>query len=87
MTEQGHIDKNGIDILVDIFEHENKIRLIAELFEINKEDIRVDFCQDLLVIFASKGYHRYHKKIKLPRAVERIVWKSFKSGVLEVILS
>jgi len=87
MDEQGHIDKNGIDIPVDIFEHENKMRVIAELSEVNEEDIRLDFCQDILVIFASQGSHRHHKEIKLPRAAERIVWKSFRSGVLEVVLS
>ncbi len=81
------MNKSEIDIPVDIFEKEKKMRVIAELPDINEEDIKLDLNEDTLVIFASRGYQRYRKEVKLPRTSENITWKSYNNGILEVILT
>ncbi len=83
----GHdpMDKGESDIPVDIFEEEKKIHVIGELPGVNEEDIRLDLNGDMLFISASRGARRYRKQVKLPRASESIIWKSYNNGILEVI--
>ena len=81
------MDKDKIDIPVDIFEKEKKMRVIAELPNVNEEDIKLDLNEDTLFIFASRGHQIYRKEVKLPRTTENITWKSYNNGILEVILT
>ena len=81
------MDKDKIDITVDIFEKEKKMRVIAELPGVNEEDIKLDLNEDTLFISVSRGYQRYRKLVKLPRTPENIDWKSYNNGILEVILT
>ena len=80
------MEKN-IDIPVDIFMGEKKIRVIAELPGVNKEDIRIDLNEDVLVIFASRMTRNYHKNVKLPRVSGNIIGKAYNNGILEIVLS
>lgn len=81
---EGHrpIDNNVAGLVIDIFEEEDRVRLIAELPHVAEEDIRLDLNRDKLFLFAG----RYREEIKLPRAVEEITGKTFNNGILEVFL-
>ena len=81
------MDKGERDVLVDIFEEENKLRVIAELPGVNEKDIRLDLNQDALIISASRGKRSYRKVVKLPRTSESIIGKIYNNGILEVTLS
>lgn len=81
------MDKGERDVPVDIFEEENKLRVIAELPGVNEKDIVLDLNEDTLIISASRGKRSYHKKVKLPRISESIVRKIYNNGILEVTLS
>jgi HSP20 family protein len=81
------IDKNERDVIVDIFEEEKRVRVIAELPGVNEEDISLDLIQDLLSLAAHRGNHNYCKDIKLPRIFESITGKTFNNGILEIIFS
>ncbi len=74
------------DIPVDMFEKNNNLRVIAELPEVNEEDIMLDLNQDMLVISASHGKQNYRKMIKLPRISENIIRKIYNNGILEITL-
>lgn len=81
------MDKGERDVLVDIFEEENKLRVIAELPGVNEKDIRLDLNQDALIISASRGKRSYRKVVKLPRTSESIIGKIYNNGILEVTLN
>jgi len=74
------------EILVDIFEVSNKTRVIVELIDVSEKDIRIDLVGNTLVIFASSGHRRYHKKIRLPRVHEDMVAKLYYNGILDITL-
>lgn len=70
---------SGKEILVDIFEEEETIAIVAGLPGVEKEDINVYLKDSRLEIEAG----RYFKEIKLPRNVkEDPVEKDFRNGVL-----
>jgi len=81
------MDKDERDVLVDIFEEENKLRVIAELPGVNEKDIRLDLNQDVLIISANWRNKSYHKKVKLPRTSDSIIGKIYNNGILEVTLN
>ena len=80
------MDKCERNIPVDIFEKEKKMRVIAELPNVNEEDVRLDLNESTLIISANRGNRSYHKRVKLPRAYENIIGKIYNSGILEVTL-
>ncbi|MDO9528789.1 MAG: hypothetical protein Q7J27_06465 [Syntrophales bacterium] len=87
MAGYRQMGKDKSDFPVDIFEGERKIRLIAELPGINKEeDIKIYLNERVLVIFASGKDKSYYKNIKLPSPSENIIGKLYNGGFLEIIL-
>ena len=74
------------DFPVDIFQNNNRIRVIAELPGVDEKNIRIDLNEDILVIFASGENINYYKNIKLPFPAENTIGKLYNSGVLEIIL-
>lgn len=69
--------------IVDVFETEKHISVIAELPGTKKKDIEVKVTDDILEISAGK----YSKKLKLPCAVKNIIIeKTYKHGILELKL-
>ena len=85
----GHdpMDKGEKEIPIDIFEEDNKMRVIAELPGINEEDIRLELNKDKLIISARRGHRKYHKDVNLPRPSESIIEEIYNNGILEVTLS
>jgi len=73
--------------LVDVFEDEKTVTVIAELPGVNKEDIKVKATEDTLIINAQTGDRKYYKEIDLPAKVKPETAKAnYKNGVLEVKL-
>ncbi len=81
------MDKGERDVPVDIFEEENKLRVIAELPGVNEKDIRLDLNEDTLIISASRGNLSYYKNVKLPHGSKNIIRKIYNNGILEVTLT
>jgi HSP20 family protein len=75
--------------LVDIFESENEVSVVAELPGVEKDKIDVKVTEDgkTLIINASNEKRKYYKEIELPARVDPSSAKaSYKNGVLEVKL-
>jgi len=75
--------------LVDVFESENEITVVAEIPGVDKEKIDVKVAEDgkTLIISASDDKRKYYKEIELPSKVDPSSAKaSYKNGVLEVKL-
>jgi HSP20 family protein len=57
--------------LVDVFEEEDHVLVVAEMAGIGPEDVRIDVKDDILVLQAERGDKKFHKEILLPGSFER----------------
>lgn len=72
------------EVLVDIFEEKELLKIIAELPGVEEKDIRVELKEASITISADTPYRKYYKEVALPCPVKGIPEKSYKNGVLEV---
>ncbi|MBM4042618.1 MAG: Hsp20/alpha crystallin family protein [Planctomycetes bacterium] len=71
--------------LVDTFEEEGHVLVVAEMPGIAEEDVRVELRDDILTITAEKGDKKYRKEVLLPAAFgPDKMSHSCRNGVLEV---
>lgn len=76
-----------IEPFVDVIEEEDKVKIIADMPGVEKEDIKVYATEDILRISAERGDRKYFKEIKLPAKVKPQSSKAqYKNGVLTVEL-
>jgi HSP20 family protein len=71
--------------LVDVFEEDDHVLVIAETPGIGPKDVKIDLKDDVLTISASKGDKKYHKEILLPRICDKDKMTiSCNNGMLEI---
>lgn len=71
--------------LVDIFEEESEVLVVAELPGVDDQDIRLDLNEDILTFHAERGPLEYHKEVRLPKRFTRDQMHfSYRNGVLEI---
>ena len=76
-----------IEPLVDVFEDEESIIVVAELIGIDKSDIDLHATQDKLTISVDSADFKYRREIELPARVDVGSSSSrLKNGVLEIRL-
>jgi HSP20 family molecular chaperone IbpA len=68
--------------MVDVMEGKDGITIIAELFGVSVEDLKMNLEGDSLKIAAGQ----FSKNVALPRPAKSIIMKSFKNGILELKL-
>lgn len=86
-TETGAVVAEVREPLVDVFDEENEIRIIAEIPGVEEKNIKVEVKDDILTISAEAGERKYQKEVLLPHAVEQqITGRSYRNGVLELKL-
>ena len=74
------------EVLVDIFEEDEHLKVIAELGGVEEKDIKVELKKDSLTISADTPYRKYYKEVALPCPIKGKPEKSYKNGVLEIRL-
>lgn len=75
------------DPLVDIFDEDKAIKVMADLPGIEKGDIDLELTNDLLTIKVDTPTRKYYNQVKLPTLVEKKILEStYKNGILEVKL-
>ncbi len=74
--------------LVDLFDEQDCILVVAEMPGVAPEDITLDLHDDILTIAAERGDKKYRREVLLPAALpaDRMNWKCH-NGVLEVRLA
>ncbi|MCS7094406.1 MAG: Hsp20/alpha crystallin family protein [Thaumarchaeota archaeon] len=73
--------------LVDVLDEEDKVRVVAEVPGVRKEDISLNVSDSKLVIRVETEQRRYYKEVDLPAEVDADNSKaSYNNGVLEVTL-
>lgn len=55
--------------VVDLFEEEDHILIIAEMPGVTAEDVKLEVKDDLLTLSATKGERKYRKEILLPASI------------------
>ena len=71
--------------MVDVFEEEDHLLVLAELPGVGKDDIKVDVKDDVLTITAERGDKKYRKEVLLPCCVPKSKMQvTCNKGVLEI---
>lgn len=71
--------------LVDIFEEDDHVMIVAEMPGIGAQDLRLDLKEDILTLTAEKGDKKYSKEILLPGSFSREKMAvACNNGVLEI---
>ena len=71
--------------MVDVFEEEDHLLVLAELPGVGKDDIKVDVKDDVLTITAERGDKKYRKEVRLPCCVPKSKMQvTCNNGVLEI---
>ncbi len=74
--------------LIDIIEEDDKLKVVAELPGVEKEDIRLYVTRDTLTIDVDTPEHRYRKELELPFEIDdKSAVSTYKNGVLETVLT
>ncbi len=73
--------------LVDIYEEDDHVLVLAEIPGVSKKDVKLDLSGDRLAIRARRGEKRYHKDVELPAtfAEEKVHWEC-SNGILKIRL-
>ncbi|MDO9349225.1 MAG: archaeal heat shock protein Hsp20 [Anaerolineales bacterium] len=85
-TEEGPEVAEVREPLVDVFDEEREMLVVAELPGVGEEEIRVEIQDDVLSL-ETTGEHKYAKEILLSAPVDAAnMQKSYKNGILELRL-
>jgi HSP20 family protein len=73
--------------MVDTFDEERFIRVVAEMPGVSESDIKYEIEGDILILSGETGDRKYHKELLLPTSVdaEKVSYSS-KNGILEIRL-
>lgn len=75
------------ELIVDVFERNNEVKIIAEVPGVSEGDIKLDLGEDSLSIKV-EGAEKYFKIIPLPSKVDpRTLRSTYKNGVLEISIA
>ena len=90
LKPKGYGDLETSDVrepLIDVFQEDEHVRVIAEVPGINKGDIKLTGSDRTLTIKAHSQSRKYEKSVSLPVAVDiRTAKAKYKNGVLEVVI-
>jgi HSP20 family protein len=71
--------------MVDVFEEEDHVLVLAELPGIGKDDVKIAVKDDVLTIAAERGEKKYRKEVLLPYCISKEkIQITCNNGVLEI---
>jgi len=86
-TAKGPVVEEVREPIVDVFDEEDHILVIAELPGVSEDKIKVEVAGDILSLAASDKDKKYAKEILLPSKVKPSSVKTlYKNGILEITL-
>jgi HSP20 family protein len=86
-TAKGPVVEEVREPIVDVFDEESRILVIAELPGVSEDNIKVEVTGDILNITASNGDRKYAREVLLPGRVKPETMKTiYRNGVLEITL-
>jgi len=86
-TAKGPVVEEVREPIVDVFDEEDHILVIAELPGVSEDKIKIEVAGDILNLTASDTDKKYAKEILLPSKVKPSSLKTtYKNGILEIKL-
>jgi len=86
-TPKGPVVEEVREPIVDVFDEDDHILVVAELPGIEESDIKIEVKGDILTLSAERGEKKYSKEILLHSKVdEKSLTSSYKNGILEIKL-
>ncbi|PTL36255.1 heat-shock protein Hsp20 [Candidatus Methylomirabilis limnetica] len=86
--EAGAVVEEVREPLVDVFDENEAIRVIAEMPGVDTGDVRVELKDDILTISAEGKDRKYSKEILLPaKGKQESLKTSYRNGILEVTVA
>jgi HSP20 family protein len=86
-TEEGPVVAEVREPLVDVFDEEQEIIVVAELPGVAEDEVHIEIQDDILSL-ETTGERKYAKEILLPEAVDATtLQKAYKNGILELRLT
>ena len=73
--------------MVDIFDEEDRVLVVAEMPGVGEQDVRLELREDILTLAAETGEKKYRKEILLPRpfTTDKLSF-TCRNGILQVTL-
>jgi len=71
---------------VDIFDEKDHIKIIGEIPGVEEKDIKVNLNNDIITIKVDVSNRKYHQELKLPCKPKGKIKKSYKNGILEIVI-
>jgi len=85
-TEEGPVVAEVREPLVDVFDEEQEIVIVAELPGVAEDEVHIEVQDDILSL-ETTGERKYAKEILLPEPVDAAtLQKAYKNGILELRL-
>jgi HSP20 family protein len=85
-TEEGPVVAEVREPLVDLFDEEREIVVVAELPGVGEDEVHIEIQDDILSL-ETTGKRKYAKEILLPEPVDAAtLQKAYKNGILELRL-
>ena len=86
-TDRGAVVAEAREPIVDVFDEEERLLVIAELPGVEEKDIHLEVKDDILDLSTETGDRKYNREILLPSAVDAESMEStYKNGILEIRL-
>jgi HSP20 family protein len=86
-TAKGPVVEEVREPMIDVFDEEDRILVIAELPGVSESEIKIEVTGDILNLTASDKDRKYAKEILLPGKVKpESVKTSYNNGILEITL-
>lgn len=86
-TEKGPVVEEVREPLVDVFDEEQTVQIVAEMPGVEEKDVVVEIKDDILTVAAETGMKKYSKEVLLPAKVQPApLSKSYRNGILEITL-
>lgn len=85
-TKNGAVVEDSREPIVDVFDGEDRVQVIAELPGVRENEIQVSIKGDVLIL-TTVGVKKFNKEILLPAGtVEEGLEKNYRNGVIEIKL-
>jgi HSP20 family protein len=78
-------DPGAAEVHLDVYEEDERLRVVADIPGVEKEDIDLKCDGDVLSLNATGDAREYHERVRLPAHVdEHSASASYNNGILEV---
>jgi HSP20 family protein len=84
LSEEAVVPLSQREVVADIFDEGDYLKVIAELPGVDEKDIKVEVRDNLLILSAQATGRKYYKEVELPCLVKNELNLTYKNGILQI---